>query len=182
MSDGVTPGEGASAWVPPERDELVRVGERWARQVRLSEDEIIAFATQTRDLNPMHVDREFAARSRFGRLIACGGHSTALLMGLVATHLSRRDDGVPRAALGMQFQIRFRDVVFADEDLTIEWTVVSRHWKERLDAWVVHSDVAISAPARGVLVDGSGTCLVRRDVAHDPRSGAHGPTITEKNA
>lgn len=51
-------------------------------------DEIIqTYATITGDFNPLHFDEEFAAGTRFKRLIAQGGIATGLLHALVAMDL-----------------------------------------------------------------------------------------------
>jgi acyl dehydratase len=49
--------------------------------VTVSEAEIVEFA-QRFDPQPFHVDREAAAASPFGGLIASGWHTTALFMGM----------------------------------------------------------------------------------------------------
>lgn len=49
---------------------------------QLTEAEVVAFASQFDPL-PIHVDREAAAASPFGGLIASGGHSCAILMRLM---------------------------------------------------------------------------------------------------
>jgi acyl dehydratase len=49
--------------------------------VTVSEDEIVAFATQF-DPQPFHIDPEAAKASPFGGLIASGWHTTALFMGM----------------------------------------------------------------------------------------------------
>ena len=43
-----------------------------------------AFAQLTGDYNPLHFDREFASRTRFGELIVQGGITTGILNALVA--------------------------------------------------------------------------------------------------
>ena len=49
--------------------------------VTVTEDEIVAFATQF-DPQPFHIDPEAAKASPFGGLIASGWHTTALFMGM----------------------------------------------------------------------------------------------------
>lgn len=53
------------------------------------------------------------------RLIASGTHTTALLLGLTATHFSKNG-----AMVGLEFRVRFRRPVFADETVRLEWLVV----------------------------------------------------------
>jgi acyl dehydratase len=50
-------------------------------------EDIAAFTAMTGDRNPLHYDREAAARSRFGRLIVQGGVTSGLLNALVAEDL-----------------------------------------------------------------------------------------------
>ena len=60
-------------------DDIV-VGERFpAGSVEVTEAECLAFS-RTYDPQPMHVDPEAAARSRFGGLTASGWHTAAMVM------------------------------------------------------------------------------------------------------
>jgi acyl dehydratase len=53
--------------------------------VAVTEGEIIEFARRY-DPQPMHIDREAAARGRFGGLVASGWHTAALAMRLYVDH------------------------------------------------------------------------------------------------
>ncbi len=50
-------------------------------------DIVRVFAEITGDYNPLHFEEAFAAKTRFGRLIAQGGLATGLLHALVAMEL-----------------------------------------------------------------------------------------------
>ena len=50
-------------------------------------DVVRKFAEITGDYNPLHFEEGFAAKTRFGRLIAQGGLATGLLRALVAMEL-----------------------------------------------------------------------------------------------
>jgi len=64
--------------------EDVSVGERHsAGSVEVTEAEVLAFA-RAFDPQPMHLDADFAGRSRFGGIIASGWHTAALVMRLIA--------------------------------------------------------------------------------------------------
>jgi 3-hydroxybutyryl-CoA dehydratase len=80
---------------------------------------VSAYAAAAGDTNPVHSDACFAASSRYGRLIASGTHTTALLLGLTASHYSQR-----AAMVGLEFWVRFRRPIFADETIRLEWLVV----------------------------------------------------------
>jgi acyl dehydratase len=61
--------------------QVIELGER-----RVSEDEIIAFARQF-DPQPFHVDREAAAQSIYGGVIASGWHTCSMMMRIVCDGL-----------------------------------------------------------------------------------------------
>ncbi|MDX1478948.1 MAG: MaoC family dehydratase [Saprospiraceae bacterium] len=60
------------------------VGQTATRSLTLTADHVRAFAELSGDYNPLHFDPEFAARTKFGRLVAQGGLTTGLLHALVA--------------------------------------------------------------------------------------------------
>ena len=63
------------------------VGERAARSMTVTSDMVTAYAELTGDRNPLHFDADFAARTRFGKLVAQGGLTTGLLHAIVAMDL-----------------------------------------------------------------------------------------------
>jgi len=71
------------------------------------------------DTNPVHHDSDFAATTRYGRVIASGAHTTALLLALTASHFSKHG-----AMVGLEFWVRFRRPIYADETIRLEWLVV----------------------------------------------------------
>src|ERR1043166_4683503 len=68
--------------------------ERFTSEVKLTPDLVSAYAVRAGDTNPVHHDPSFAAGTRYGRPIASGAHTTALLLGdrkstrLNSSHLS----------------------------------------------------------------------------------------------
>jgi len=93
--------------------------ERFSRQVTLTQESVGTYAHAVGDTNPVHHDAELAAATRFGRPIASGTHTTALLLALTASHYSQRG-----AMLGLEFWVRFRKAIYADEQVTLEWLAV----------------------------------------------------------
>jgi acyl dehydratase len=69
------------AWRPP------AIGTRatWTRT--FSPRDVEAYAVITGDRNPIHFDDDFAAATRFGRLVVHGGLTAGLFNALVATEL-----------------------------------------------------------------------------------------------
>jgi acyl dehydratase len=130
----------------------VAVGERCCRRLRFSRESIADFARATGDANPLHFDADAAARSRHGRLIASGQHSTSQLIGLAATYFSRGPDAAagrsPREVLCLNFNFALKNPVFADEEVDLAWVVASLEWSGRLQGWLVQADGAIKAAER----------------------------------
>ena len=93
--------------------------EKFSDVVTLSPERVSDYARAAGDTNPVHHDADFAARTRFGRPIASGTYTTALLLGLTASHYSKRG-----SMLGLEFWVRFRKAVFADETIRLEWLVI----------------------------------------------------------
>jgi acyl dehydratase len=60
------------------------VGQRASRTMTVTAAHVKAFAEMTGDYNPLHFDEAFAARTKFGRLVAQGGLTTGILHALVA--------------------------------------------------------------------------------------------------
>ena len=93
--------------------------ERFSTEITLTPAMVAEYAHAVGDTNPIHHDSGFAASSRYGRLIASGTHTTALLLGLTASHFSKRGSMV-----GLEFWVRFRRPIFADETVKLEWLVI----------------------------------------------------------
>jgi len=106
--------------------------ERFASEVALTPAIVGAYARAAGDDNPIHHDPQFAASTRYGRLIASGTHTTALLLGLTASHFSKKG-----AMVGLEFWVRFRRPIYADEIIRLEWLVVKVTPNDELDGDVV---------------------------------------------
>ncbi len=138
-----------------------RVGETFTSRVRLRGEEIPVFAASVRDHNPLHHDLAVARAAGYPGLIASGTHIGSMLMALTATHFAQPlDDGTPRNGLGMGFDIRFRAVVLADEEIDLRWTVLGLERKERLDGWITQLE-GDARSSRGLLLSATGTLLLR---------------------
>ncbi len=99
---------------------LVQPGESFSETLTMSPEEAKAFSRAARDFNPLHLDEEFAARSRYGRLIVSGTQMAAHMMALAASHFSARADVV-----GLDFSVRFHRAIYSDETITLSWTVTA---------------------------------------------------------
>jgi acyl dehydratase len=129
--------------------------ERFSSEVTLTPQAVIDFANAAGDNNPIHHDPAFAASTRFRKPTASGPHTTALLLALTASHFSQKG-----AMLGLEFWVRFRRAIFADETIRLEWLVVKVTPNEKLRGDVVELRGRIRGQDGKTAVGAKGRVLV----------------------
>lgn len=97
------------------------VGQTATRRLTLTEEDVRTYAELTGDHNPLHFDEEFAAETKFGRLVVQGGLTTGLLHALVAMDMP----GPGTVFLSQDWS--FTAPVFIGDTITAEAEVVSVH-------------------------------------------------------
>jgi acyl dehydratase len=132
----------------------IRTGEHFGRKLRYSVAQIVEFARISGDTNPLHLDSGAAHASKFKGPIASGQQSAAMLMGLVASHFSRSDDGVPREALCLNFNFAFKAPIQAETDIDMRWVVSAVEFNARLGGWI--------GSLNGSAFSGGTDCVVAR--------------------
>ena len=133
--------------------------ERFSAVVPLEPNATSAFAHAVGDTNPVHHDAAYAAASRFGRLLASGPQTTAHLLALTASHFSKRG-----AMLGLEFWVRFRRPVYADETITLEWLVISVKKNSRLNGEIINLRGRIRNATGETAVGAKGRVLVTENL------------------
>ena len=134
---------------------VVTIGETFSANLALSADSVKSFATLVNDLNPLHHDEAYAAQSRFGGLIASGTQPSAHFMALLATHFSQYAQ-----PLGLEFDIKLKKAVHAQDTLTLTWRVRDAWWKPSLNGDLTQLDgSAVNQRGETVLL-GASTILV----------------------
>jgi 3-hydroxybutyryl-CoA dehydratase len=129
--------------------------ERFSSEVTLTPSTVMAFAIAAGDNNPIHHDPELAASTRFGRPTASGPHTTALLLALTASHFSKKG-----AMLGLEFWVRFRRPIYADETIYLEWLVIKVTPNEKLRGEIVELRGRIKGQDGHTAVGAKGRVLV----------------------
>jgi len=129
--------------------------ERFSETVQLTPERVSAQAYAVGDTNPVHHDEELAAATRFGHRIASGTHTTALLLALTASHFSRTC-----AMVGLEFWVRFRKAILADEQITLEWLVIKVTPNARLGGDIVELRGRIRNQAGETALGAKGRVLV----------------------
>ena len=100
---------------------ILSVGQTARRSLTLTGAHVQTFAELTGDYNPLHFDPDFAAGTRFGRLVVQGGLTTGLLHALVATNLP----GPGTVFLSQNW--KFTAPVFIGDTISGEVEVLSVH-------------------------------------------------------
>jgi 3-hydroxybutyryl-CoA dehydratase len=83
----------------------------------ITEQDVFKFADACGDYNPLHIDEEYAKKTRFGHRIAHG----ILMAGVISTVLGGEIPGV--GTIFVELQIRFLKPVFFGDTITAVATV-----------------------------------------------------------
>jgi len=111
--------------------ERIEIGDSYTTTRLITAEDVKTFAEITGDDNPIHVDEEYAKKSRFGKPIVHG----VLLLGLISKVLGRDFPGHGSVAVGIS--CRFLRPVPVGSEVTLEVKVADkkdahRHIKVRV--------------------------------------------------
>ncbi|MFB6179412.1 MAG: MaoC family dehydratase [Halorientalis sp.] len=117
-SPEIEPGADRPTWeVERSTDDVgdLGVGDRVSFSKTISDDDVQSFAAASGDTNPLHLDDEYAAETRFGGRIAHG----TLVSGLISAALARLPGTVVYLSQDMEFlaPVRIGDRVTAEVEL-----------------------------------------------------------------
>ena len=134
---------------------LAHPRERFSTEVTLHPSMVGAYVRAAGDDNPVHHDPVFASSTRYGRVIASGTHTAALLLGLTASHFSKR-----ASMVGLEFWVRFRRPIYADETIRLEWLVIKVTRNDKLGGEIVELRGRITAQDGQTALGAKGRVLV----------------------
>ena len=130
----------------------LKVGDSAEMQKTIGDEEVRAFAELTGDRNPVHLDEEYAARTRFGRRIAHGMLGASLISAVLANELPGR------GTVYLSQTLRFTAPVFLGDTVTAR--VVVKHVRE--DKPVVTLETFCTNERGERVVEGEAVVLVSR--------------------
>jgi acyl dehydratase len=99
----------------------VVVGQKATRSINVTVEHVQKYSEITGDRNPLHFDKDFAAKTKFGRLVVQGGLTTGLLHALVAMDMP----GPGTVFLSQNW--KFTAPVFIGDTIVAEAEVLSVH-------------------------------------------------------
>jgi 3-hydroxybutyryl-CoA dehydratase len=103
---------------PITRDEF-RAGERASFAKTVSDDDVRTLAEVTGDFNPLHMDEEYARKTRFGQRIVHGVFSAGLISAVLGNQLPGP------GSIYLSQQVEFLAPVFIGDTVTATVEVVS---------------------------------------------------------
>jgi acyl dehydratase len=122
----------------------IQIGDRFSREYTFTVERVREFSLAAGDDNPLHLDPEVAAASQYGGLIASGTHTTALMLGLTASHFSKLV-----SVVGKRFTVELKRAVPVDAVVSIEWEIVQLTPRPGRSGRVAHLEGALVDKATG---------------------------------
>ena len=99
----------------------LKIGQKAKRSMKVTEKQIKMYAELTGDYNPIHFNEEFAAKTKFKKLIAQGGITTGILNAIVGMDMP----GPGTVFLSKNF--KFVKPVYIGDTITAEVKVLKIH-------------------------------------------------------
>jgi len=97
----------------------IKIGDKFSTSKQITDAVVRAFAELSGDFNPIHVDKEFAKTTRFGKRIAHGMISGALLSAVLGYEFRERK------IVYLHQTMKFIQPVFIDDTVTATATIVN---------------------------------------------------------
>ncbi len=135
------------------------IGELFEKNMVFSKDDTRAFSRFIGDMNPLHLDEDYAKASRFGGLIVAGAHTAGAMAAFTATFTTSRAE----KNVGLEITFRFRRAVMAEERLHCIWKPATIEDKPSLNGHIVTFDGTLTNSKGEVAVTGQTRTLVFYD-------------------
>lgn len=99
----------------------LHVGQKATRTLTFNEDSVKGYAEMTGDYNPLHFDRDFAAKTKFKKLVVQGGLTAGILNALVGM------DMPGPGTVFMNQNLQYTAPVFIGDTITAEAEILELH-------------------------------------------------------
>lgn len=133
----------------------IAVGERFGAAVTVTEAHLVLAAGMFGDFNPLHVDEEYARKSRFGTRILHGPFTSALVSAPVGMYFSGT------AIAYLEHGCRFKAPVRPGDTLKTEWTVTEKLDKPKHRGGICVLEGSSKNQRQEIVVEAQGKILVQ---------------------
>jgi 3-hydroxybutyryl-CoA dehydratase len=128
----------------------LKIGDKFSTTKKITDEVVRAFAELSGDFNPIHIDEEFAAKTRFGKRIAHGMISGALISAVLGYEFSERK------VVYLSQTMKFIAPVFLDDRITATATVT----KIREDKPIVTLETVCTNQANETTLTGEAVVMI----------------------
>jgi acyl dehydratase len=124
------------------------IGQKATRTITLTEEHVDTFASLSGDYNPLHFNKEFVSKTKFGKLVVQGGLTTGLLHALVAMDMP----GPGSVFLSQNW--KFTAPVFIGDTIIAEAEILSIHERKP----VTQLKIRVTKQDGEVVLEGEAWC------------------------
>ncbi|MGQ0542182.1 MAG: MaoC family dehydratase [Blastocatellia bacterium] len=128
----------------------LKIGDRFSTERHVTDELVRKFAEVSGDYNPIHLDEEFAAQTRFGKRIAHGMLSGAFISAVLGNEFKERK------IVYLSQTMRFKAPVYLGDMVTASATVT--HIRE--DKGIVTLETLCTNQNGETLVEGEGIVMI----------------------
>jgi 3-hydroxybutyryl-CoA dehydratase len=128
----------------------LKIGDKFSTSKQITDAVVRAFAELSGDYNPIHLDEEFAAKTRFGKRIAHGMISGALISAVLGYEFKERK------VVYLSQTLKFTAPVFLDDTVTATATVANI----REDKPIVKLETVCTNQAGEMVVKGEAVVMI----------------------
>ncbi len=132
----------------------VAIGDTFGSSLTVTETHLVLGAGMFGDFNPLHVDEEFARRSRFGGRILHGPFTSALVSASAGMYFAGT------AIAYLEHACRFKAPVQAGDTLTTVWTITEKSDKPKHRGGIVALRGETKNQRAEIVVEADGKMLV----------------------
>lgn len=97
---------------------MIKIGDKSSAKRKWSKQDVVLFAQLSGDVNPVHINEEYAKETIFGKCIVHGFLVGSLISAVIANQLPGE------GAIYLNQEMKFRKPVFYDEEITCEVEVL----------------------------------------------------------
>ena len=131
----------------------LNIGEKASLTKQITESDVFRFAEVTGDRNPIHIDPEYASRTRFKERIAHGMLTASLISAVIGNHLPGPGNIYVSQSLAFTAPVKVGDVIEAEVEIIEK---IPERNRVRLRTVCRNQDGT-------VVIDGEAVVLPRRD-------------------